>query len=95
MQIILTCEFTTNYFQLVITVNRISTKTELVRGPVIKTEPDEIVFEKTFKEVYVDDHIVITDRFDKPLIIIDKGKALAGELCFEILKYKEMLSSRF
>lgn len=83
LQIILTCEFTTNYFQLVITVNRISNKTELVKGTIIKTDPDEIVFEKTFKDVYVDDNIVITDRFDRPLIIVDKRKALAGELCFK------------
>ena len=100
MLIILTCEFTTNYFQLVIAVNRISTKTELVRGPIIKTEPDEIVFEKTFKDVYVDEHIVITDSLDRPRIIIDKKKAIAGELCFDILQedkcdYKEILSRKF
>ncbi|MBR5028112.1 MAG: hypothetical protein IKX51_02715, partial [Bacteroidales bacterium] len=92
--------FTTNYFQLVIAVNRISTKTELVRGPIIKTEPDEIVFEKTFKDVYVDEHIVITDSLDRPRIIIDKKKAIAGELCFDILQedkcdYKEILSRKF
>ena len=100
LQIILTCEFTTNYFQLFITINRISTKTKLVEGAIIKTEPDEIVFEKTFKDVYVDDRIVITDSLDRPRIIIDKKKAIAGELCFDILQedgcnYKEILSRRF
>lgn len=95
LEVVLTCEFTTNYFQLIATINQISTKKELVRGAVIRTEPDEVLFDKMFKDIYVDDNIIITDSSDSPRVIIDKEKIFVGKLNFEIRgdkKVKEILS---
>lgn len=90
LEVILTCEFTTNYFQLIATINQISTKKLLVKGIVIKTEPDEVLFDKMFKDIYIDDNIIITDSSDSPRIIIDKNKIFAGKLNFEIQGDKEI-----
>lgn len=86
IEVILTCEFTTNYFQLVATINQISTKKELVHGPILKTEPDEIVFEGMYKDIYlVNEYIAITDSFDNVRIVILKEDALNGSLNFAIV----------
>ncbi|SUP53874.1 Uncharacterised protein [Weeksella virosa] len=90
LEVVLTCEFTTNYFQLIATINQISTKKQLVKGVVIRTEPDEVLFDKMFKDIYIDDNIIITDSSDSPRIIIDKGKIFAGKLDFEIRGDKEI-----
>jgi len=81
LEVILTCEFTTNYFQLIATINQISTKKELVKGIVIKTEPDEIAYEGMFKDIMViDKDIIITDRSDSPRIIIKKDDVFKGKM---------------
>lgn len=90
LEIILACEFTTNYFQLIATINQISTKKQLVKGVVIRTEPDEVLFDKMFKDIYIDDNIIITDSSDSPRIIIDKEKVFTGKLDFEIRGDKEI-----
>jgi hypothetical protein len=90
LEVVLTCEFNTNYFQLITIINQLSTKKELVRGTVIKTEPDEVLFDKMFKDIYIDDNIIITDSSDSPRIIINKEKVLGRELHFEILGDKEI-----
>ena len=95
LEVVLTCEFTTNYFQLIATINQISTKKQLVKEVIIRTEPDEVLFDKMFKDIYIDDNIIITDSSDSPRIIIDKGKIFAGKLDFAIRgdkEIKEMLS---
>lgn len=95
LEVILTCEFTTNYFQLIATINQISTKKQLVKGIVIKTEPDEVLFDKMFKDIYINDNIIITDSSDSPRIIIDKRKIFTRKFSFEIRgdkEIKEMLS---
>src|SRR5690606_36119926 len=66
------CEFTTNYFQLIATINQITTKKELAKGVVIKTKPDEIHFDKMFKDILVHENfIVITDATDSARVLID------------------------
>lgn len=95
LEVVLTCEFTTNYFQLIATINQISTKKELVKETVIRTEPYEVLFDKMFKDIYMDNNIIITDSSDNSRIIIDKEKIFAGKLDFEIRgnkEIKEMLS---
>lgn len=77
LEVILACEFTTNYFQLIATINQISTKKELVKGVVMKTKPDEIHFEKMFKDILMHENfIVITDASDsaRELINIEDAK---------------------
>lgn len=95
LEVILTCEFTTNYFQLIATINQISTKKELVKGVIIRTEVGVSIHQGMYKDIIIDKDIIITDSSDSPRIIIDKEKIFAGKLDFEIRgdkKIKEILS---
>ena len=85
LEIILKCEFTTNYFQLIITIKQMSTKQVLVNGIIIKTEPDEIFFDKMYKDIFINnDNVIITDASDSPRIIINKKKVFMKKLSFQI-----------
>jgi hypothetical protein len=90
LEITLKCEFTTEYFQLVFIANQISTKKELVKGIVIKTEPNELLFGKMFKDIIFDNDIVITDSSNSNRIIINKDSVLEGNLSFVIIGDDEM-----
>lgn len=96
LEVILTCEFTTNCFKLIATINQISTKKELISDVVIKTEPDEICFEGMYKDILInDDKIIITDKSDSPRIIIKKDDVFKGKLNYIITgdeEIKKMLS---
>lgn len=96
LEVVLNCEFTTNYFQLVTIINQISTKKELAKGVVMKTEPNEVLFDKMFKDIRLDErNIIITDASDGDRIHINKETALRGGVKFEILgdeRLKEILS---
>lgn len=96
LEVILICEFTTNYFKLMVTINQISTKKKLIKGSVMTTEPDEVLFDKMFKDILIDDNnIIITDASDTPRVLINKKDAFLGELAFEIMggeKIKKILS---
>jgi len=95
LEVFLTCEFTTNYFQLIVTINRISTKKELVKGIIIRTETGISIHQGLYKDIIIDKDIIITDRSDSPRIIIDKEKIFTGILDFEIQgdnEIKEILS---
>jgi len=81
LEVILICEFTTNYFQLIVTINQISTKKELVRGVLIRTEVGVSIHEGMYKDLLIkDDDIIITDRSDSPRIIIKKDDVFKGKL---------------
>ncbi len=84
LEISLICEFTTSYFQLHILVHQLSTKKELVRGVVIRTEVGVSIQEGMYKDVIIDKDIVITDKEDSPRIIIDKNAIFKGKLKFKI-----------
>jgi hypothetical protein len=72
LEIVLTCEFTTNYFELLVIINQISSKKELIRGIAIRTQPDEIYFDKMFKDILIHNNfIVITDASNSERILID------------------------
>ncbi|WP_343321135.1 hypothetical protein [Sphingobacterium multivorum] len=72
LEIVLRCEFTSSYFQLITMVSQISTKEKLVEGIAMRTEPDEVLFDKMFKDILVDDKsIIITDSSDSPRVLID------------------------
>jgi hypothetical protein len=90
LEVILFCEFTTNYFQLRVKINQLSAKKELVNGIVIKTEPDEVLFEKMYKDVIIEKNIIIKDNSDSPRVIINKLKTFDGNLEFEIKGDKEI-----
>jgi len=96
LEVALNCEFTTKHFQLVATISQISTEKELIKGIVLRTEPDEVLYDKMFKDILIENNkIVITDASDSPRIIMKKEDALNGFLKFDIRgdkEIKEMLS---
>lgn len=92
LEVILNCEFTTNYFQLIATINQVSTKRELVCGVIIKTEPDEICFEGMYKDIIINGYdIIITDKSDSPRIQINKDKVFDGILDYVVIGDKEIV----
>lgn len=90
LEVILICEFTTNYFQLIVNVNQLSTKMELASGVVMRTETGISIQQGMYKSIIIDEDIVITDRSDSPRIVINKAKVLNGELSFLINGDKEI-----
>lgn len=86
IEVALNCYFTTWDFTLIVTINRISTKEELCSGLLLRTDPDEICFDKEFKDILIDEeNIIITDFLDYPRFVIDINRALKKELVFERL----------
>jgi hypothetical protein len=52
----------------------------------LRTDPDEICFDKEFKDILIDEkNIIVTDFLDYPQFVIDIKKALNKELVFERL----------
>lgn len=81
IEVTLQCYFTTLNFKLAATIKRISTQEELCAGIVLRTDPDELAFDYKFKDILIDeDSIIITDRFDRPRILIDLEKVMNGRL---------------
>ncbi|MCQ4142566.1 hypothetical protein [Chryseobacterium sp. EO14] len=98
IEIILTGEFTTNYFQVVTTVNQLSKKKELVKEVIIRTEPDEIVFENLIKDFkLIENQIEIINKFDDVILTINIDKLFERILDFNVIgnkKFKKDLSYR-
>ncbi len=90
IEIQLICEFTTNYFQLRMIAAQISSKKELINGVILKTEAGVSIHERLYKDILIEDDIIVTDKSDSPRIIIDKKKALEGVLEFKFIGDKEM-----
>lgn len=89
IEVILTCHFTTFDFRLVATINKISTKEELCSGTVLKTDSDEICYDKEFKDVFViEKEIIITDWFDLPRFLINLMDVLDKKFNCKLLKRK-------
>ena len=75
----LDCYFTTLDFKLVVTISKISTKEKLCSGTVIRTKPDEVHFDKMFKDVLIHQNfIIITDASDSARVLIDLANAQKG-----------------
>lgn len=90
LEIILSCEFTTNYFQLIVTAIKTSTKRELVKGTLIRTETGVSIHEGMYKDIIIDKDIIITDSSDSPRIIINKEFVQQGKLDFSIVGDKDI-----
>lgn len=85
LEISLICEFTTNYFQLILVVNQLSTRKELVRGVIMRTDVGISIHEGMYKDILVEQsNIIITDKEDGYRIVINKNDALNGKLSFKI-----------
>lgn len=92
LEVILICDFTTNYFQLIATVNQISTKKKLVSGVLIRTEAGVSIHEGMYKDVLIkNNEILITDKSDSPRIQINKEKAFEGLLDYVVRGDKEIV----
>jgi hypothetical protein len=85
LNIELKCEFDTNCFQLRLIISSLDTKEIVFNGIIARTEPDEVLFEKMFKDILIeDDKIIVTDNSDSPRFIINKIEAKLGKLDYQI-----------
>jgi len=90
VSIALNCYFTTNHFRLVATIEQLSTKARLCSGVLLETDPDEVCFQGTFKDILIDgDKVIITDAGDSPEFLIDLDSALSGSLRFERVNHTD------
>jgi len=91
IEVVLDCRFTTFDFRLIATINRLSTGEKLCSGVVIHTEPDEINFNKMFKDILIDGrNIVITDASDGPRILINLNDALHRRFNFLLIGDRQL-----
>lgn len=86
IEVKLKCFFTSFDFHLVITINDIVTSEQLISGTVIRSLPDEIHFQKDFKDVLIeDDYLIITDFLDRPRIRLRLSDVYNKQFLFELL----------
>ena len=79
LQIILKCEFTSQYFQVRLIANSIKWKKKIAEGIVLRTEPSPFIFDGLYKEVVmIEDKIIVTTRYKSLLLFIDMEKLLNG-----------------
>ena len=82
---ILKCEFTTNHFQVIVNINKITTKELLVSGVIVTTEPYEVVFDSLINDIIIDRNILVNNKFDKTIIEINKQDVFNRILNFQII----------
>jgi hypothetical protein len=91
IEVVLNCRFTTFDFRLIATINMLSTGEELCSGVVIHTEPDEINFNKMFKDILIDGrNIVITDASGAPRILVNLNDALHRRFNFLLIGDRQL-----
>ena len=88
LEVFLTCEFNTISFQVIATINQISTKKELVSGIIIRTETGVSIHQGTYKDILIDDaNIIITDSSNSPRILINIKDVLNNKFNFKFAEY--------
>lgn len=95
LEIVLNCNFTTNYFQLEAKITQISTKKLLIKDIIIQTKAGVSIHEGMYKDVFIEDDIVITDKSNEPRITINKQSVFNERLEYKIIgdtEIKEMLT---
>lgn len=86
IEVALNCFFTSFDFRLVITVVEIKSKQNLISGTVIRTLPDEVCFEKLFKDVVVENNeLIITEFQNRPKFKFKLSDIFKKKMTFEIL----------
>lgn len=90
LEVILECEFTTDHFQVILIANQLSTKKELVKGVIIRTEVGVSIHEGMYKDILIENDIIITDRADSARIIININDVFKGKLTYTINGSKEI-----
>lgn len=85
IEIILYCYFTSEDFQLKITVNDLNTKDELISGIVIKTLPHEVCFQPLFKDIIINNNVLgITDFLDRVKFTFSLSDIYSKKMKFEV-----------
>lgn len=95
IEVSLNCIFSSTDFQLKVNVNDINTKSELVSGTLIKTLPDELCFEKLFKDVIIEgNELIITEYQNRPKFKFKLSDLFDNNFSFEAtdvgLEYKPL-----
>ena len=80
LEIILMSEVTTDYYQVILKVVKISTKEILVEDILLKTEPNEVVFDHLIKSIEISEDILFKNKFEKTIITISKKAVQKGNL---------------
>ena len=92
LEVFLNCVYTALHFELIITINRISDKKELLKSVLIRTEVGVSIHEGLYKDIFVKDNdVIITDKTDSPRIIINKNKIFKGILDYKVIGSKEII----
>ncbi len=92
LEFFLNCEYTALHFELIITVNRLSEKKQLLRDVLIRTEVGVSIHEGLYKDIFIKDNkVIITDKTDSPRIIINKIKIFEGVLDYKIIGSDEIV----
>lgn len=85
IEVSLNCSFTSFDFRLLMTINDLKTKKEIISGTVIRTKPDEVHFDSLFKDILiVKNKLIITEFQDRPKFIFNLSDILKGNFSFEI-----------
>lgn len=92
IEISLMCYFTSENFQLKISVINFKTKEELISGVVIKTLPDEVCYQPLFKDIIIQDgHLAITEFQDREKFVFNLSDVFNKNFRFKVkdvgLKY--------
>lgn len=90
IEVVLKCEFTADYFQVILIINQLSTKKELVKGVIIRTEVGVSIHEGMYKDILVEKDIIITDKADSERIVININDVFKGILTYKINGNNEM-----
>jgi hypothetical protein len=92
LEIILKCEFNSDFFQLYLIVNKVSIKMELVNGLIIKTKTGISIHEKMFNDIVVTKkEIIILDNENTPTIKISLIDVYDGIINLKIVNYNEII----
>lgn len=91
LEIVLECKFTSFDFQLIIFVSKISSKELLITETIIRTLPDEIYFDKMFKDILIHNgEIVVTDASDSPRVKISLKEVYLKRIEYQICGDKDV-----
>ena len=86
----LNCYFTMHEFRLEVTIARLTSNENLCSEVILQTRPDEVFFDKKFKDILIDErNITVTDFLDKPRFLIDLKKAMGKKFEFEQIPDEE------
>ncbi len=78
------CHLTTDDFTITVEVDNLKDKRNILRGPVIRTKPDEIFFSHISNKIKIDeDRIFISTKWDVDLIMISINDLRQGRLTIE------------